>query len=378
MLKDKSIRENHLALGVCYYPEHWDESLWKNDLDRMKENGLETERVFEFAWSVVEPEEGEYDFSLFDRFLALCAAKGMKVILCTPTATPPAWLTAAHPEVLNKAMDGTVMHHGHRRHYNYNSEVYREYTRKIVTSLAERYGLDLPTEEDWGNPAYLKWLEYTRETLAGLAGRIRAFIKEHNPDVALILRHNPDVIMHEVNNAVDRPLPLWKYWAGEVGRESRTAHPDKPVTINSVMFLDLPYRFSAEQPGLVGLHLAQTIAVGANPYAYVVGTTENQPDRKGFGIVGEMLRFHRGVARLALATKAPVIPVGIWGSQVRWPKSGRRYGPPWRPRLAFVFGDVVAPEGDPTDVDDLAAFTQRVREAIEVQVARACVITDRP
>ena len=85
----------------------------------------------------------------------------------------------------------------------------------------------------------------------------------------------------------------------------------------------------------------------------------------------EMLRFHRGVARLALATKAPVIPVGIWGTQERWPRSGRRYGRPWRPRLAFVFGDAVAPAGDPTDADDLAAFTQRVREAIEVQVARA-------
>ena len=92
----------------------------------------------------------------------------------------------------------------------------------------------------------------------------------------------------------------------------------------------------------------------------------------------EMLRFHRGVARLALATKAPVIPVGIWGSQVRWPKSGRRYGPPWRPRLAFVFGDAVAPEGDPTDADDLAALTQRIREAIDVQVARARAITDVP
>jgi 1-acyl-sn-glycerol-3-phosphate acyltransferase len=90
----------------------------------------------------------------------------------------------------------------------------------------------------------------------------------------------------------------------------------------------------------------------------------------------EMQRFHRGVARLALATKAPVIPVGIWGSQVRWPRSGRRYGPPWRPRLAFVFGDAVAPEGDPMDADDLASFTQRVREAIDVQLTHARAITE--
>jgi putative phosphoserine phosphatase / 1-acylglycerol-3-phosphate O-acyltransferase len=84
----------------------------------------------------------------------------------------------------------------------------------------------------------------------------------------------------------------------------------------------------------------------------------------------EMQRFHRGVARLALATMAPVIPIGIWGTQDRWPRSGRRYGRPWRPRLAFVFGDPLSP----TDEDDLAAFTQRVREAIEVQVTRARTI----
>ena len=90
----------------------------------------------------------------------------------------------------------------------------------------------------------------------------------------------------------------------------------------------------------------------------------------------EMLRLHRGVARLALETMAPMIPVGIWGTQQRWPRSGRRYGRPWRPRLAFVFGDAVGPTGDPTDPDDLAAFTQRVREAIEVQVARARAIAE--
>ena len=90
----------------------------------------------------------------------------------------------------------------------------------------------------------------------------------------------------------------------------------------------------------------------------------------------EMLRFHRGVARLALATGAPVVPVGLWGTQSRWPRSGRRYDKPWRPRLAFVFGEVVTPLGDPGDADDLTAFTQLVRVAIEVQVARARVLTE--
>jgi 1-acyl-sn-glycerol-3-phosphate acyltransferase len=92
----------------------------------------------------------------------------------------------------------------------------------------------------------------------------------------------------------------------------------------------------------------------------------------------EMLRFHKGVARLALATTAPVIPVGIWGTQERWPRSGRRYGRPWRPRLAMVFGEAVTPTGDPAHGDDLVAFTQRVRDAIEVQVVRARAIAQDP
>jgi 1-acyl-sn-glycerol-3-phosphate acyltransferase len=91
----------------------------------------------------------------------------------------------------------------------------------------------------------------------------------------------------------------------------------------------------------------------------------------------EMLRFHKGVARLALTTMAPVVPVGICGTQERWPRSGRHYAKPWRPRLAFVFGDAVVPTGDPTDADDLAAFTQRVRDAIEVQVVQARVVARR-
>ena len=91
----------------------------------------------------------------------------------------------------------------------------------------------------------------------------------------------------------------------------------------------------------------------------------------------ELLRIRRGVARLALNTSAPVVPVGIWGTQRRWPRTGLRYGLPWRPRLAVVFGDPLLPSGDPTDSDDIDAFTQRVRKAIEIQVARARVIVER-
>ncbi len=139
---------NKMTMGTCYYPEHWDESLWESDLLRMKEAGISVIRIAEFAWSKFELREGEYDFSFFDRFMDLCLKMDMKVIFSTPTATPPAWLTEKYPEVLNARMDGVLYRHGGRRHYNYNSPVYQSFCKKIVTQIAGHYG---------SHPAIIGW-----------------------------------------------------------------------------------------------------------------------------------------------------------------------------------------------------------------------------
>ena len=130
----------HMTVGTCYYPEHWDEALWAQDLARMQECGVTVIRIGEFAWSLFEPQEGTFCFDLFDRFLALCEKAGMQVIFGTPTATPPAWLTHKYPEVLNCRIDGAPYRHGLRRHYNYNAPVYLEKCARITEKLAERYG----------------------------------------------------------------------------------------------------------------------------------------------------------------------------------------------------------------------------------------------
>lgn len=133
------LRGDKIILGTCYYPEHWDKSLWEEDLQRMLKVGIEVVRVAEFAWSKVELHEGEFDFSFFDEFLDLAEKVGMKVIFCTPTATPPAWLTEKYPEVLNARQDGVLYRHGARRHYNYNSKKYHELSAIIVEKFAEHY-----------------------------------------------------------------------------------------------------------------------------------------------------------------------------------------------------------------------------------------------
>ena len=128
-----------LSLGVCYYPEQWDRGLWKEDLERMRALGIRVIRVGEFTWSLMEPREGEYDFSLFDSFLELAEATEMKVIFCTPTATPPVWMTERYPEILNCDINGVPYRDGERRHYNYNSLIYQRYCRNIVERVVSRF-----------------------------------------------------------------------------------------------------------------------------------------------------------------------------------------------------------------------------------------------
>jgi 1-acyl-sn-glycerol-3-phosphate acyltransferase len=86
-------------------------------------------------------------------------------------------------------------------------------------------------------------------------------------------------------------------------------------------------------------------------------------------------RIRAGTARVALPTGAPIVPVGMWGTQRRWPRSGLRYGRPFRPRLAIVFGPPMLPTGDVTHQDDIADLSDRLGSRIQQQVDRAMELT---
>jgi beta-galactosidase len=131
---------NHMPVGAYYYPEHWKPEHWKRDLGKIAELGFSFTHFGEFAWSRMEPEEGKFDFRWLDECIDIAAKNGLKVILCTPTPTPPAWLTEKHPEILIKNDQDLVQQHGSRLHASYNNPVYLHYVEKIVTQLADRYG----------------------------------------------------------------------------------------------------------------------------------------------------------------------------------------------------------------------------------------------
>ncbi len=155
--------EDLMPVGAYYYPEHWPRQQWDRDLKRMADLGFTFTHFGEFAWAQMEPREGEFDFEWLDYCVERAATYGLKVIMCTPSPTPPAWLTEKHPEILAVDDMDLTMQHGTRLHVSYNHPTYLHYVEKIVEQLARRYGND---ERVWGwqldnEPHYGKLYDYS-------------------------------------------------------------------------------------------------------------------------------------------------------------------------------------------------------------------------
>ena len=136
----EEIQTNRLHLGAAYYPEHWSEEHWAEDIRLMCEAGLSVVRMGEFAWSTFEPAEGEYHFDWLERAIEMLYENGIASILGTPTAAPPAWLTYAHPDTLAVDEFGRKVQHGNRCHYCVTSPEYHAACGRIVTAMAEYFG----------------------------------------------------------------------------------------------------------------------------------------------------------------------------------------------------------------------------------------------
>ena len=91
--------EKMVETGVYYYPEAWNPDQWDRDLKKIAEMGFEFTHVAEFAWAQIEPTKGVYDFKWLDKVLEIAGKYNLKVIMCTPSATPPIWLTRKYPEI---------------------------------------------------------------------------------------------------------------------------------------------------------------------------------------------------------------------------------------------------------------------------------------
>ncbi|MGF7149838.1 beta-galactosidase [Sphingomonas zeicaulis] len=147
-----------LWLGSAWYPEQWPEASWDEDLRLMKAHGANVVRIGEYAWARMEPTEGAYDMDWLVRATRAAAKHGIKVVVGTPTDTPPAWMSERYPDILLINGDGKRLGHGGRRQFSISSARYRDFSRRIVTKMAEALGRE-PNVIGWqiGN-------EYTDES----------------------------------------------------------------------------------------------------------------------------------------------------------------------------------------------------------------------
>jgi beta-galactosidase len=131
-----------ILMGTDWYPEQWPEARWETDLQMMQDNHIQVARIAEFAWSHMEPSEGHFEFAWLDRTIRLAEKHHVAIVLGTPTAAPPAWLTQKYPETLRIEPNGQTTVHGNRAHGSVTSVKYREFCKQIAQEMANRYGHD--------------------------------------------------------------------------------------------------------------------------------------------------------------------------------------------------------------------------------------------
>ncbi len=128
------------TFGVCYYPEHWPRDMWEEDAVRMVECGIQYVRIAEFAWSRIEIKRDQFDWEWLDNAISVLGAAGLKVVMCTPTATPPKWLVDEMPDMVAVDENGKPRKWGSRRHYDFSHIGYRKESARITEIFAKRYG----------------------------------------------------------------------------------------------------------------------------------------------------------------------------------------------------------------------------------------------
>ncbi|MEU3276069.1 beta-galactosidase [Streptomyces antibioticus] len=128
-----------LAYGADYNPEQWPRDVWEEDVRLMREAGVTIVSVGIFSWARIQPGPETWDFGWLDEVMDLLHAGGIGVDLATATASPPPWLTTAHPEILPVTANGETLWPGARQHWRPTSPVFREHALRLVRKIADRY-----------------------------------------------------------------------------------------------------------------------------------------------------------------------------------------------------------------------------------------------
>ncbi|MFC0682667.1 beta-galactosidase [Lysobacter korlensis] len=281
-----------IAYGGDYNPEQWPREVWHEDVALMRDAGVNLVSVGIFSWALLETSEGVFDFGWLDEVIDLLHANGIAVDLGTPTASPPAWFFAEHPDARVVQRDGTVMGFGSRGMASHASPAYREAITRIAGELARRYAdhpavvlwhvhneYGVPVGEDYSDRsvlAFREWLLGRYGTLDGLNDAWgTAFWGQHYTDWAHV--GAPAAAASVVNPA--QRLDWFRFTDSQLRacyraeRDAIRAHASQPITTNFManqhwgmdlwawaeevdVVADDHYLWAADPEGEIGLAIA--------------------------------------------------------------------------------------------------------------------------
>jgi len=238
--------------GGDYNPEQWSREVWAEDIALMTQSKVNTVTLGVFAWAMLEPREGVYDAEWLDEIIGLLHDAGIGFFLATPTASPPPWFSANHPDGLPVRADGTRLTHGSRDTYAVSAPSYREACRRVARFLADRYGAH-PGLRGWhvhneygtidygphAAAAFRRWLQARYGRIEALneawytafwSQRYDSWDEIEPPRVTQYL-HNPAQVVDFKRFCSDEMLAAF----GEQKQEIRAAGSTAPVTTNFML-----------------------------------------------------------------------------------------------------------------------------------------------
>jgi len=251
-----------LLLGAAWYPEQWPESRWEADLSLMEAAHIHFVRVGEFAWSSLEPHEGDYEFDWLERAVRAAERHRIAVVIGTPSAAPPAWLTTKYSETLRTMVDGRKDGHGNRQQFDWSNPKYRELAAKIAGKLAERFGHDANVigwqiDNEYANESYAaetkaqfqQWLKVKYKTIENLNARwTTAYWSESYQDWTQIPVQtgygNPGLLLNWKEFVSD----TWRsYQRNQIDAIRAHADPRQKITTNMMGWFDAYDHYTVAQ-----------------------------------------------------------------------------------------------------------------------------------
>lgn len=135
---------DNILYGGDYNPEQWlnQKDILEQDIEYMKRAGINTVSLGIFAWSMLEKQEGVYDFSWLRERIDKLYENGISTILATPSGARPKWLADKYNEVLRVDRSRKRQLFGGRHNHCYTSPIYRKKVFNINTALAKEFGND--------------------------------------------------------------------------------------------------------------------------------------------------------------------------------------------------------------------------------------------